>query len=121
MKKKVTTLNEYQNAALTTAVYPTEYKIVYPAIGMNGEAGEVADKVKKVIRDTVIVRDSNGAIILPEDKKEPLAKEIGDVLWYCATLAHDIGYTLEDIAQMNVDKLESRQQRNKIGGSGDER
>ena len=121
MEKKVTTLNEYQNAALTTAVYPTEYKIVYPALGMNGEAGEVADKVKKVIRDTVIVRDSNGAIILTEDKKEPLAKEIGDVLWYCATLAHDIGYTLEEIAQMNVDKLASRQQRNKIGGSGDER
>ena len=121
MKKKVTKLNEYQNAALTTAIYPTEYKILYPALGMNGEAGEVADKVKKVIRDTVIVRDSTGAINLPDDKKEPLAKEIGDVLWYCATLAHDIGYTLEEIAQMNVDKLASRQQRNKIGGSGDER
>lgn len=121
MKNKVTTLNEYQDAALTTAVYPTEYKIVYPALGMNGEAGEVADKVKKVIRDTVIVRDSTGAINLPDDKKEPLAKEVGDVLWYCATLAHDIGYTLEDIAQMNIDKLASRQQRNKIGGSGDKR
>ena len=113
MKMKVTTLNEYQNAALTTAVYPTEYKIVYPALGMNGEAGEVAEKVKKVIRD------NNQEFT--DEKKRQIALEISDVLWYCATLAHDIGYTLEDIAQMNVDKLASRQQRNKIGGSGDER
>ena len=115
------TLNQYQEEALKTAIYPEDKKIIYPTLGLTGEAGEVADKVKKVIRDTVIVRDSTGAIILPDDKKEPLAKEIGDVLWYWATLAHDIGYTLEDIAQMNVDKLASRQRRNKIGGSGDER
>lgn len=117
----ITTLNEYQNAALATAVYPKEYKVIYPALGMNGEAGEVADKVKKVVRDTVLVRDNDNALMIPDATKEPLAKEIGDVLWYCATLAHDLGYSLEEIAQMNVDKLASRQKRGKLGGSGDER
>lgn len=107
------TLNEYQNAALETAVYPESAKIVYPALGMNGEAGEVADKVKKVIRD-------NHQDFTDEKKKE-IALEIGDVLWYCATLAHDLGYTLDDVAQMNYDKLKSRQQRGKLSGSGDNR
>ena len=66
------TLNEYQQKALETAVYPQNYKIVYPALGMNGEAGEVADKVKKVIRD------SDGEFT--DEKKREIAKEIGDVL-----------------------------------------
>lgn len=114
-------LNEYQKLALQTAVYPTEYKILYPALGMNGEAGEVADKVKKVIRDTIVLKDCNGTIVLPKDKSVELAKEVGDVLWYCATLAKDLGFSLEEIAQMNVDKLQSRQSRGKLGGSGDNR
>lgn len=107
------TLNEYQEAALTTAVYPEEMRIIYPALGMCGEAGEVADKVKKVIRDN----NQN----FTNDRKHEIAKEIGDVLWYCATMAHDIGFTLQAIAQMNIDKLASRQQRGKLGGSGDNR
>lgn len=115
------TLNEYQQKALETAFYPKEYKVIYPALGMNGEAGEVADKVKKIIRDTVVLTDSKGVIILPDDKRIELAKEVGDVLWYIATLAHDIGFTLEEIGQMNYDKLHSRQQRGVLGGSGDNR
>lgn len=107
------TLNQYQEEALKTAIYPEDKKIIYPTLGLTGEAGEVAEKVKKVIRD------NNQEFT--DEKKRQIALEISDVLWYCATLAHDIGYTLEDIAQMNVDKLASRQQRNKIGGSGDER
>ena len=107
------TLNQYQEEALKTAIYPEDKKIIYPTLGLTGEAGEVADKVKKVIRDNN--QD------FTDEKKRQIALEISDVLWYCATLSHDIGYTLEDIAQMNVDKLASRQQRNKIGGSGDER
>ena len=107
------TLNQYQEEALKTAIYPEDKKIIYPTLGLTGEAGEVADKVKKVIRD------NNQEFT--DEKKRQIALEISDVLWYCATLSHDIGYTLEDIAQMNVDKLASRQQRNKIGGSGDER
>ena len=107
------TLKEYQKAALTTAVYPDNYKIIYPALGMNGEAGEVADKVKKVIRD------NNAAF--SDEKKREIAKEIGDVMWYCATLANDLGYSLEEIGLMNIDKLQSRKERGMLGGSGDNR
>ena len=107
------TLNEYQKKALETAVYPQEYKIIYPSLGLTGEAGECSDKVKKVIRD-------NGGQFT-EEKKYELAKEIGDVLWYCATFANDIGFDLETIGQMNNDKLHSRQERGVLGGSGDNR
>ncbi len=106
-------VNEYQAAALTTAVYPEDKRIIYPALGMCGEAGEVADKVKKVIRDN--------AQNFTADKKLEIAKEIGDVLWYCAVLSHDIGFTLEEVAQMNIDKLQSRKERGMLGGSGDNR
>ena len=115
------TVNEYQEAALTTAVYPEQFRVIYPALGMNGEAGEVADKVKKVIRDTAFSTDAEGAIVLSHDKRIELAKEIGDVLWYCATLAYDLGLKLDDVAQMNIDKLKSRQERGKLSGSGDNR
>jgi NTP pyrophosphatase (non-canonical NTP hydrolase) len=107
------TLNEYQGAAMQTAVYPQEDKIVYPALGMNGEAGEVADKVKKVLRD--------GGREFTDEKRMEIAKEVGDVLWYCATMAADLGYSLEEIGQMNIDKLASRKARNVLGGSGDNR
>lgn len=115
-------LNEYQKMALETAVYPKEYKTIYPALGLNGEAGEVADKVKKVLRDSeVIVRDSSGAIVLPDSKREELAKEVGDVLWYVATMAYDLGFSLEEIAIMNYQKLKSRQERHMLSGDGDNR
>lgn len=107
------TLNYYQQIALETAVYPEEYRIVYPALGMAGEAGEVADKIKKVIRD-------NNADFSPL-KCEEIAMEIGDVLWYCAVLADRIGYRLDTIARMNNRKLKSRQLRGKLGGNGDNR
>lgn len=106
-------MNEYQAAALQTAVYPEQMRIIYPALGMNGEAGEVADKVKKVIRDNNLDFDA--------EKREAIALEIGDVLWYCATLAHDIGYSLEDVAKKNIDKLASRKKRGALSGSGDNR
>lgn len=105
------TLNEYQQKALETAIYPTP--IIYPALGLCGESGEVADKVKKVIRDNESV--------FTDEKKTEIAKEIGDVLWYCATLSNDLGYTLDEIAEMNYNKLHSRQQRGMLGGSGDNR
>lgn len=107
------TLNEYQQKALETALYPQEFKIIYPALGLTGEAGECADKVKKVIRD-------NNKEFTSEKKIE-IAKEIGDVLWYCATLANDIGFSLETIGQMNYDKLCSRKRRGVISGNGDNR
>jgi len=105
-------LNEYQGCALETAEYPEEYKVIYPALGLAGEAGEAADKVKKILR---------GDCELTEERRKAIALEIGDVLWYCATLAHDLGYDLEEIGRMNYEKLKSRQQRGKLGGDGDYR
>lgn len=80
-------LNEYQEKALETAIYPEEQRIIYPTLGLTGEAGEVSDKVKKILRD------HNG--YFDDRKKFEIAKEIGDVLWYCAVLARDLGYNLE--------------------------
>lgn len=111
--KKGMTLNEYQNKALETAQYPKEHKIIYPTLGLTGEAGEVSDKVKKVLRDF------NGDF--SESIRYELAKELGDVLWNIATLSHDLGYTLEEIGEMNNAKLASRKQRGKISGNGDNR
>lgn len=107
------TLNDYQEKALSTAIYPTNWAIIYPALKLAGEAGEVAEKIGKVLRD------DGGSFT--EAHAKMLAKEIGDVLWYCAALAHDIGYTLEEVGQMNVAKLADRQARNVLKGSGDER
>ena len=105
--------NEYQKLARSTAIYPEEYKVVYPALGLCGEAGEVAEKVKKTVRgDTAL----NDGII-----RGNIAHELGDVLWYVATLADDLGFDLETIAKWNVDKLQRRMKSNKIKGNGDNR
>ena len=80
---------------------------------MTGEAGEVAEKVKKVIRDKNCKYDEN--------TKQEIAKEIGDVMWYIASLCYELGYSMDEVAQMNLDKLTSRQQRNKLHGNGDNR
>ena len=93
------TLNEYQRHALETAVYPEQSRIIYPTLGLTGDAG---------------------GEFTPE-KRQEIMKEIGDVLWYCATLSHDLGFDLEEVAQTNVDKLRSRMQRHRIAGSGDNR
>ena len=105
--------NDYQKIAQTTAIYPKEYKITYPALGLVGEAGEVANKVKKLIRD--------GEDTMPHDWKEQLASEIGDVLWYCAALASDLDMSLSVIAKQNKDKLEARLNKGTLKGSGDKR
>lgn len=105
-------IDQYQELAISTAIYPKEYKIVYPTLGLAGEGGEVAEKVKKAIRD-------DGGF--SEEKKQEIAKELGDVLWYVANIANDIGFSLDTICQMNVEKLQSRKERNKLQGSGDNR
>lgn len=107
------TLNEYQHGALKTALYPREHAIVYPTLGLNGEAGEVADKVKKTIRDF------GGDF--SDDRRRAIAMELGDVMWYAATLAHDLGFSLDEIAEMNLAKLQSRVERGKLHGEGDNR
>jgi len=107
-------LNEYQKKAKSYAIYPESYRITYPALGLAGEAGEIANKVKKLIRDEYNKEDY-------EQKKVDIAFEIGDVLWYCAALAQDLGVSLSVIASQNLDKLESRKQRDAIKGDGDNR
>ena len=103
--------NEYQKHARSTAVYPKEYKVIYPALGLCGEAGEVAEKVKKTLRG-----DTHSS-----DQLHNLAMELGDVLWYVATLAHDLGFDLDKIVEWNVDKLNRRWRKGNIKGDGDNR
>ena len=103
--------NEYQKLARSTAVYPEEHKVVYPALGLCGEAGEVADKIKKTIRGDSSLVEVTGSI----------ADELGDVLWYLAILADDLEVDLEDIVRNNIDKLQRRMKSNKIKGDGDNR
>ena len=107
------TIQEYQDRALATAIYGSGNSIIYPALGMNGEAGEVAEKIKKVLRD------KNG--VFSQDDKDEILKEVGDVLWYCNALCRDIGHTLEFCMEVNISKLESRKERKVINGSGDNR
>jgi NTP pyrophosphatase (non-canonical NTP hydrolase) len=105
---------EYQKKSRKTALYPgVGSNFVYPTLGLAGEAGEVAEKVKKIIRD-------DGGEILPEKKKE-ISKELGDVLWYVSQIATEVGLSLDDVAKENIEKLYSRLERGKIGGSGDNR
>ena len=106
-------LDAYQEAARRTAIYQDRHKVIYPALGLASEAGEVAGKVKKALRD----RD--GAF--EPDQISALKDELGDVLWYVAVLADDLGLSLEAIAADNVAKLASRQQRGALGGEGDRR
>ena len=106
--------NEYQNLALSTAIYPRRYETIYPALGLCGEAGEVAEKIKKSIRDGLPYEQMNSF-------REDMTKELGDVLWYVAALASDLNISLDDVAENNVQKLASRKKRNVIGGSGDNR
>ena len=111
--KKVSDLDMYQKVALTTAIYPREQAIIYPTLGLTGEAGEVANKVKKIIRDG---SDKNDDSLVSEIKSE-----IGDCLWYIAVLASDFNIKLSDIASTNLEKLANRKKNNTIHGSGDAR
>jgi NTP pyrophosphatase (non-canonical NTP hydrolase) len=112
---KSMTFDEYQKKALTTVISNSDdlKNTLHWVLGINGEAGEVAEKVKKIIRD------KNGKIN-EEDRKE-LAKEIGDVLWYLAVFAQDLGFSFDEIAVHNLEKLKSRKERNALQGSGDNR
>ena len=111
--RKVSDLDMYQKVALTTAIYPREQAIIYPTLGLTGEAGEVANKVKKIIRDG---SDSKDEKLVSEIKAE-----IGDCLWYIAVLASDFDIKLSDIASANLEKLEKRKEKGTIHGSGDNR
>ena len=104
----------YQKKARSTAQYPNlGSNIIYPTLGLVGEAGEVAEKVKKVIRDKKGIFD--------EESKKGIKKELGDVLWYVANLCTEFEFNLEDVALLNLEKLRLRAENGKISGSGDER
>lgn len=108
------TLNEYQANALSTAIFPKDCDVPYLALALCGEAGEVADKVKKVIRD------KGGDFDNPETRLE-IAQEAGDCLWYLANLANSLGLCLNDVAIMNIEKIKVRKQKGTLHGSGDNR
>ena len=107
-------LNEYQELAMKTAIFPKRDSYSYTALGLAGEAGEIANKVKKFIRDGY-------------DKEELVAKqnevldELGDVLWYVAAVAEVMGSNLEAVAKDNLWKLAERQRNGTLRGSGDKR
>ncbi len=105
--------DEYQELATKTAIYGAGDRIIYPALGLVNEAGEVAGKVKKVLRD------NHGEFT--EYARAEIAKEVGDVLWYCAALLRDLDIALSDVAAQNIQKLLDRQARGVIQGSGDNR
>ena len=111
-------VNEYQKSASSTATYLHRGdNLVYPVLGLAGESGEVADKVKKILRSKGTTKPST----LDNETKIELAKEVGDVLWYVALVAEELGFTLEEVAQMNINKLLSRKERGVIKGNGDNR
>ncbi len=105
--------SDYQREAKKTALYPTiGHPIVYPALGLAGESGEVLDKIKKIFRD------HDGYF---QDQKQGLVDELGDVLWYLSAICAELDTTLEYVAFCNIRKLESRRRRGVIGGNGDNR
>lgn len=106
--------DEFQKEVKETSIYPDQgNNISYAALGLTGEAGEVADKVKKLIRD------AGGK--LTEEKRQEMIKELGDVLWYLTALAIELGVKLEDVAKTNVKKVEDRKSRGVLSGEGDNR
>jgi NTP pyrophosphatase (non-canonical NTP hydrolase) len=107
-------LSDYQTRSRVTAVYPgAGENLIYPTLGLAGEAGEVAEKVKKLIRDD--------AGVLSEERRAAIAKELGDVLWYVAQVATEAGLDLDEVAAANLSKLLSRAERGVLQGSGDDR
>lgn len=107
--------NDYQFAASETASYPgqgTWVGLVYTMLGL-GEAGELQGKAKKVLRDD--------SFIVTDERRAAMKAELGDVQWYVAMAAQELGYTLDEVAVDNIAKLRSRQERGVIGGSGDNR
>lgn len=110
MEQKYESLNfkSYQDMAAETAVYKHEHQVIYPALGLAAEAGEVANKVKKILRDGKFDRNA-------------IADEVGDCLWYIAALCRDLNVDMKELAKNNLRKLHDRKARGVIQGSGDNR
>jgi NTP pyrophosphatase (non-canonical NTP hydrolase) len=109
----IQTFDDYQQAAAQTAIYPEDTRVTYPALGLAGEAGEVANKIKKIIRDD--------GMVVTEERRAQISKEIGGVMWYVAALCTDLELNLGDVCRENIAILNSRQERGTLQGDGDER
>ena len=120
--KIIKTLEEYSTYALETVAYPNAGSdIMYAALGLAGEGGEVANKVKKLIRDYKAYSVDE---LSPENREKFVAgimDELGDVMWYVNAMAYECGISLEQIATRNIAKLSLRYKTGKIGGEGDDR
>lgn len=108
---------EYQEKAVTTAIYPekgtgSKLALAYVALGAGNEGGEVQGKIKKYLR---------GDFALDEEKSLAILDEVGDTLWYLAGVAEELGYTLDEAAERNIDKLFDRKERGVLKGNGDNR
>ena len=131
-------MNDYQHLASRTAIYPgkgTAFGLWYCLTKLNGEAGEAAEHVGKAFRDDGLIefvgkQENHDAgrtetvIVINEltpERRASLAKELGDDLWYIAAAARELGFTLTEIASMNLEKLADRSERNALQGSGDNR
>ena len=106
-------MDQYQEFTRSVAIYPEDKALEYCTLGLVGEAGEIANKVKKVIRD-------NNSV-LTEEKRADLIAELGDTLWYLTRLCDELGVSIKEVAFLNKQKLLSRKERNALGGSGDTR
>lgn len=116
---------EYQQAAIRTLLYPGQGELLglaYVGLGLAGEAGEVAEKLKKLLRDAPKEKpaDADARGVTPE-LRQNLILELGDVLWYVAAMCKELGTTIDEVANKNVAKLSSRAARGKIQGNGDHR
>lgn len=108
-------LNEYHKIAVSQRVYPKENNIIVPAFGVGEESGEVLGKIRKWLRG-----DDGGKQMSPE-RIEAIKTELGDVLWNIVNLSEDLGFTLEDVAKCNIEKINSRHERGVVHGAGDNR
>lgn len=114
--------NEYQVAATKTASYPqVGFNLMYPALGLAGEAGEVAEKIKKISRNNNVLVPSRLDVDVNLALKESIIKELGDVLWYVAAISSELGVSLYDVANKNIEKLLDRQARGVLKSEGDNR
>ena len=115
---KITKFDDYQKKIIKTDTFRHTSNVLHPAMlekimGLTGEAGEVSDKFKKIIRD-------KNAVISKEDREE-IIKELGDTLWYIASIARYLDAPLSEVAEKNVEKLYSRLKRGTLAGDGDNR
>ena len=103
----------FRDRIFSSFTSPNPVQVIYPVLELVGDSGEVAEKVKKILRD------NQG--IIEEEKRQEIKKELGDVLWYVAQIATELNLSLDEIADFNLEKLASRKKRNKLHGSGDNR